>query len=120
MAGKVNADEGQGVQVPRGLLPIAARRVYEDATGTPVVSPKAGVASVALVIPANAVLLNVKCSAAWRHGTGDLDGSSGDGYAKEDADGWVSLPVAGLQGQTVNIKTDGGGTATWHFYFEVV
>jgi len=68
---------------------------YQDATGTPVVSPKSvtGAGSLTLTVPAWANMLSIKGSIAWKYGSGDMDGTAGDGYCNATASAWIDIPV---------------------------
>jgi len=102
------------------LLQLSDVRVYQDEAVTPLVSPQTGI-TLTLKVPDKALLLNVKCTAIWRHGTGTNAGSTaGNGYVIEAADGWVALEVAGLRGTDLLLQTHAGGSATWYFYFPCV
>jgi len=98
---------------------VSSRLAYQDATATPVVSPATGT-TLALTIPANAVALVVRCSAAFRHGDGDRDGTAGDGYAYAAADSDVFIPVVKWRGTVRTFSPHVAGSATWYFYFETL
>lgn len=102
------------------VVPLATGVVFQDATGSPVISPQAAVptTAVALNVPANAVALVIKGAAAIRVGTNaTLDGTAGKGYRTAGANVELRLPCAGVSAIYVRAET---GTAAVDFHFETL
>ena len=96
--------------------------VPEDATGTPIPSPKTvSSTAIALVVPAGAIKLAVyPIGADLRVGdNSDLDGSATlKGYVFVAEDTWKEFDVA--NGDTIYVLRNASVDVTLHFYFTVL
>lgn len=95
--------------------------VYQDATGTPVVSPKTslGTTPVALAIPTGARTLWLTPLATIRYGSNaTLDGTANEGYDIVFA-GTTSPPIPVVDGTAIYIRIDASsGTTSCYFHFD--
>jgi hypothetical protein len=88
-------------------IQAASHLVFQDATATPVVSPKTGVTTAqGFTVPANALTFIFKGTTAIRYGdNATLDGSgSGKGYKTASASTEVCYPCAGLAGTLIYVS----------------
>lgn len=114
-------------QLPRdgdaNPIQVANRLVFQDATATPVVSPKTSISTAgsgqAFVPPAGAVNMIFRASAACRYGDNSyLDAAgAGKGYMTAAADTDTVIPC--VNGSTIYICA-ASGTITVTFCFEVL
>lgn len=114
---------GASLPVDQRMVPIQTPTVvvFQDATATPVVSPKTslGTTPLALTVPTGAINVVFYASAAGRWGNNStLDGSgSGKGYMPIPATTMASFPVAGMSTIYVRAETS---TITLSFQFELL
>lgn len=94
---------------------------FQDAAGTPVISPKTslGTTPQLFTVPAGAVTFIFQCSAAGRYGDNStLDGSgTGKGYKVANASTDCRVGCAGMTSIWVRAES---GTITCDFMFEVI
>lgn len=101
-------------------LQQASALLFQDATGTPIVSPKTSVGTTAqaFVVPAGGVNMVFRGTAALRYGkTSTLDGSAGNGYRKASANSDVVYPCSNVT--TLYIRAE-SGTVDVDFHFELL
>lgn len=100
---------------------VARRILCEDATGTPIISPKTAVPVTPLLFtrPSNAVAFVFRASATAYYGeNATLDGSAtGKGYHTASANVDCVVPCAGMTGVYVRAAS---GTVTVDFHWELM
>jgi len=102
------------------VIQVAGKQVYEDGTGTPQVSPLSLTTTslFTIVPPSGALVCTFKCAAAFRHGTGNVDGTASDGYFAVAANTSTRVSCADLT--SIIVRNEATGTNNLFFTFEMM
>ena len=100
-------------------IPVACDILTQDATGTPIDSPKSltTTAVFTFVPPPGALVMVGRSAAAVRYGDNvTLDGTANEGYMLASGSETFRVPCA--DGGSIYVRNDATGTNNFYFFFE--